>query len=112
MEWWLDIVRLRLRSLLRRGAVEGELEGELGCHLELEIEKNVRLGMSPSAARLAALQRLGGVAQIQEECRDVRRTSCLENLIRDLQYAGRTLRGAPAFTLAAVATLAPGDRRR
>jgi predicted permease len=107
-ERWLDVLRLRARSLLRRGAVEGELEREVRLHLELEIEKNVRLGISPSAARLAALRRLGGVAQIQEECRDVRRTSFLENLIRDLQYAGRLLCKTPAFTLAAVATLVLG----
>jgi len=105
---WLDILRLRARSLVRRGAVEGELERELELHLELEVEKNVRLGMPPEAARLAARRRLGGVAQIQEECRDVRRTSYLENLIRDFEYAARMLSKAPAFTLAAVATLVLG----
>src|SRR5215475_2504950 len=97
-----------MRSLLRRRAVERELDRELGFHLDQEIEKNVGLGMAPSAARATALRRLGGVAQIQEECRDMRRTSSVEGAIRDLQYAGRMLRKAPAFTLAAVATLALG----
>src|SRR5690242_5904447 len=64
--------------------------------------------MHPSIARSAALRRLGGAAQIQEECRDMRRTGYIENFIRDLQYAGRTLIKAPAFSLAAVATLALG----
>jgi predicted permease len=107
-ERWFDILRLRLRSLLRRSAVERELDRELGFHLDQEIEKNVRLGLAPSAARSAALRHLGGIAQIQEECRDMRRTSYIENLIRDLQYAGRTLVKAPVFTLAAIATLALG----
>src|SRR5215469_15171123 len=108
LERWLDIMWLRLRSLLRRDAVERELDRELRFHLDQEIEKNVRLGMAPSAARSAALQRLGGVAQIQEECRDMRRSSFIESSIHDLGYAGRILRKAPAFTLAAIATLALG----
>src|ERR1041384_3317968 len=98
----LDVVRLRLRSLLRRGAIEQELRRELQFHLDHEIEKNVSLGLTPSEARSAALRRLGGVAQIQEECRDMRGTSYIENLISDLRYAVRTLRKAPVFTLAAI----------
>lgn len=107
-ERWFDMACLRLRSVLRRGAIERELDRELLFHIDQEIEKNIRLGMHPSIARSAALRRLGGAAQIQEECRDMRRTGHIENFIRDLQYAGRTLIKAPAFTLAAVATLALG----
>jgi predicted permease len=107
-ERWFDIVRLRVRSLLRRGAVERELDRELQFHLDQEIEKNARLGMAPAAACSSAFQRLGGVAQIQEECRDTRRTAFIENFIRDLQYAARALVRAPVFTLAAVGTLAFG----
>ena len=107
-ERWFDVVRLRLRSLLRRGAIERELDRELRFHLDQEIVKNVRLGMTPSEARSAAIRHLGGIAHIQEECRDTRRTSYIENFVRDLQYAARTLVKAPVFTLAAIATLALG----
>ena len=64
--------------------------------------------MAPSEARPAAVRRLGGIAQIQEECRDVRHTSYIESFFRDLQYAVRMLVKAPAFTLTATATLALG----
>src|SRR5260221_373026 len=105
MHWerWFDVVRLRLRSLLRRGDIEQDLDRELQFHLDQEIEKNVCLGLTPSEARSAALRRLGGIAQIQEECRDMRLTTYIENFASDLQYAVRTLVKAPVFTLAAIA---------
>jgi hypothetical protein len=108
LERWLDIVRLRLRSLLRRNALEGEMDRELQFHLDQEIEKNIRLGLPPAEARSAALRRLGAVTQIREECRDMRRTGSIESFFRDLQYAGRMLVKAPVFTLTAAATLALG----
>jgi predicted permease len=107
-ERWFDIVRMRLRSLLRSGAVERELERELRFHVEQETDKNVSLGLPAAEARARAIRRLGGIAQIEEECRDMRRTSYIENFVHDLQYAYRTLVKAPAFTLAAIATLTLG----
>jgi predicted permease len=108
LERWFDIVRLRLRSLLRRNAVEGEMDRELQFHLDQEIEKNLRLGLTRAEARSAAVRRLGGITQIREECRDMRRTGYIESFLRDLQYAARTLVKAPVFTLTATATLALG----
>ena len=107
-ERWLDIVRLRLRSLLLRNTVERDLDRELRFHLDQEVEANLRLGSAPSEARVAALRRLGGIVQIQEECRDARRTSYLESFFRDLRHALRMLVKAPVFTLTAAATLALG----
>ena len=45
MQSW-DKVRLRLRSLLRRGLVERELETELGFHVDEQIEENLAAGMT------------------------------------------------------------------
>ena len=44
-------VRLRLRSLFRRGAVERELEKELQYHLDQLVEENIASGMSLADAR-------------------------------------------------------------
>jgi predicted permease len=105
---WIKVFRLRLRSLLRSGRVEQELDEELRYHLERQIEENLAAGMSPEGARYSALRAMGGIEQRKEECRDARGWGFVDRLTQDLRYAARTLRRAPAFTLLAVSTLAIG----
>jgi predicted permease len=101
-----NILRLRLRSLFARGAVDSSLEKELRLHLEAEIDEYRAKGFSYEEARSMALKRLGGMTQIQEECRDMRRTTMLETILQDVKYAIRTLLRTPAFTWIIIVTLA------
>jgi putative ABC transport system permease protein len=101
-------LRLRLRSLFVRRHVERELETELRLHLDQLTEENIAGGMSPDEARRMAQLTMGNVAHFQEECRDMRRVNYIDDLIRDLRYAGRNLRRSPGFAALAVLIMALG----
>ncbi|MCU1260604.1 MAG: hypothetical protein JWO80_3489, partial [Bryobacterales bacterium] len=101
-----DISVLRFRSLFAKTRVERELDRELRFHLDQQIRENIARGMTADEARIAATRGFGGVAQIQEECRDMRRTNQLETIWNDLRYAVRILGRAPGFTVVIVLTLA------
>ena len=103
-----DKLRLRLRSLFFRRRVDRELETELRYHLDQLTEENLAAGMAPGeACRLAQLQ-MGNVTHFQEECRDMRRVNYIDDLLRDLQYAGRGLKRNPGFAALAILIMALG----
>jgi putative ABC transport system permease protein len=105
---WRYVLPLRLRSLFRSSSVDSELDEELQYHIERQIELNVTRGMSPTAARHAALRAIGGVEQHKEACRDRRRVRLADNIIRDTLYGLRLLRRSPIFTTIAIVSLALG----
>ena len=98
----------KARALLQRKRLDDDLTAELETHLALHVQDNLRAGMTPEQAHRHALLKLGGLAQVEEECRRVRGIPWLEHVARDVRYGARALRASPAFTLTAIVTLALG----
>ena len=103
---FVHALRLWLRALLGRGAVEGDMDKELRFHLDRETELNLARGMSASEAHRAALVAFGGVEKTKEAVRDERRTLWLEEAVGDVRFTLRSLRHRPAFAVVATLTIA------
>jgi putative ABC transport system permease protein len=80
---------------------------ELRFHRESLIDDYVAAGMDRAEATRRAFLKLGNLAHLEEEVRDVR-GRWLEDLVRDLRYAFRTLRRSPGFSIVAVLSFALG----
>ncbi|HXW05595.1 MAG TPA: permease prefix domain 1-containing protein [Vicinamibacterales bacterium] len=104
----VDMFRQRVRSVFRARQVDDDLARELRAHLEEETAANIDRGMTPPAAREAALRAFGSVTAVEEACRDTRRVGWVQSAIRDARYAVRTLARERALLMAATASIALG----
>ena len=110
MKWrqWMDSLIARLRAIVGARRAERDLDDELSFHMAMQTEANAHDGMSRDDAIRRARLAMAGMEQTKEHCRDVRPLRWAQDLMRDIQYALRSLRRAPAFALVAVFTVALG----
>ena len=98
----------RLRALIRHGHLDRGLHSEVRFHIDMETEKNIKLGMNPEDARLKALRSFGPMEKHKEETRDARGVSAIETFVADLRYGARALFKHPGYAALAIVTLGLG----
>jgi hypothetical protein len=98
----------RLWHTFRRARTDRDLKDELRLHLELAADEERRRGIPEERVERTARLRAGAVAQATEAQRDQWGLLWLEDLVRDLRYAGRMLGKNPGFTIVSVLSLAIG----
>ena len=96
------------RSLLRRSQVEREMTEEMRFHIEERTDHLVRDGMTRREASRQARLEFGAVESYKEECRAARGARWIDELWRNLRYAGRALRRRPGFAVIAILSLGLG----
>ncbi|HXA51657.1 MAG TPA: ABC transporter permease, partial [Candidatus Acidoferrum sp.] len=98
----------RLLNWFRRGNLESDLDRELGYHIERRASALVQSGLSETEARRQAIGEIGGLAQVQEEVRDVWLGRWLRDFAYDLRFSARSFLRSPAFAVTAALSLALG----
>ena len=104
----IEQIRMAFRSLFRRGQSSTQLDDEIRYHLDRQIAENISAGMSPEAARTAALRQFGNPALLRDQTRATWNWTWLESLLRDLRYGTRTLIRTPGFAAIAILIIALG----
>lgn len=99
---------VRLSNLATGRSADQRLREEMADHLALQMEENLRTGMTPTEARRQAAIKLGAAEAIREYHHAEQSLPLIENVLLDLRYATRMLLKSPGFALIAIATMALG----
>jgi len=87
---------------------QGFLDEQIREFVEHEAEDNIARGMSPEAARQAALRKFGNVTRVKEETRAVWTMIWLKQFLQDAVYGLRMVMRNLGFSAAVMLTLALG----
>lgn len=98
----------RLRAILRRAAMEREMDAEMADHLAQEEAELQSRGVSPEEARRLSRNTMGRIDAIREECRDARGVTWWEHFRQDTVFATRLLAKRRTYAAVAIGTIALG----
>ncbi len=97
-----------VKSLVRRADADRETTEEIAYHIERQAQRHIESGIDPALARARALQEFGGVGYWREATGDARAGHLVDDVLRDVRHARRSLARTPSFTIAAILTTAVG----
>src|ERR1700733_14947350 len=99
---------MNLRRFTERKAKDGELAEEIQSHLAHDEDLRRARGVDADEARRQARVKLGGQNTVREGEWRYRSLPWVENLWRDVKFAGRSLAKMPGFTIIAIVVIAVG----
>lgn len=97
-----------MRALLRRSAMEAELDEELRAHLEHQAEKLMRTGLSREEAVRQARFDFGDLEQVKDECRSSWGVRLIDELAAEVRAGLRQARRKPFFATVSALALVLG----
>jgi predicted permease len=83
-----------------------DFEAEIRSHVQIEIDRLRAQGMSAEEAERTARRNFGDTGVAGDRFQDGRRFSWIDNVLRDMKHATRSLMRSPAFMATSVLTLA------
>jgi putative ABC transport system permease protein len=98
----------RVVNSATKRAQEERLREEIEGHIALQIEENLRAGVSPVEARRQAMLKFGGVEPMKQDYRAEQGLPFIENLVGDLRNAARTISRMPGLAAVIIVSLAIG----
>src|SRR5947207_10985565 len=98
----------QLRYWINRRRVESELAEEMEFHRKLKQEELERSGLSSRDARETTRRELGNTLKARQDSRDVWGWTWIDDTIRDVRYACRTIIKMPVLAAVVVASLGVG----
>lgn len=97
-----------LQRLMRRERLEQELDAEVHFHLEQLVAAYRAAGFGEADARRRAYREFGAVDGVKEDCRRMRGTDWLIDLLADARVGLRVFSKEPGFSFVAIGALALG----
>ena len=97
----------KLSVLLGRRRFLNELDEEMAFHRAQAAQEFLADGMTPEAARQAAMRQFGNVTRLREQSHEAV-TFRMETVVQDLRFATRQMLRSPGFAITAILTLTLG----